>query len=93
MLVGVCRITLRLHGVHSLKEKRSIVKSLVEKIRRQLKVSAAEVDALDQKDGAVIALAAVSLSEAILRDLFTQAERMAEQAAGAEVIDVNVELL
>src|SRR5919197_581360 len=29
MIIGACTITLHLHGIHSLKDKRSIVKSLI----------------------------------------------------------------
>lgn len=91
MLVGVCTIGLRLHATQSLKDKRSIVKSLVVRLRQQLNLGVAEVDALDEIGRAVIAVVAVSLSEAVIRDLFRSAERMAEQAPGAEVISVEVD--
>lgn len=93
MLVGICTITLRLHTAQSLKDKRSIVKGLTERIRRQLNVSVAEVDALDEWGRAVVALSAVSLSESIIHGLFRSAEEMADRAPGAEVVDVNVEIL
>ncbi len=93
MLVGICTITLRLHATQSLKDKRSIIKSLIERMRKQLNVSVAEVDALDEWGRAVIALSAVSLSESIIRDLFKSAEHMAEKAPGAEVVDVKAEML
>lgn len=92
MLVGVCSITLRLHGVNSLKDKRSIVKGLVARLRQRLNVGVAEVDALDQWETAVIGLSTVSLSEAVIRELFASAERLAEQAPGAEVLAVEIEL-
>ncbi len=93
MIVGVCTIKLRLHGVRSLKDKRSIVKGLVERLRQRLNVGAAEVGALDQWDAAVIGLSTVSLSEAVIRELFAAAERLAEQAPGAELLTMEIELL
>jgi uncharacterized protein YlxP (DUF503 family) len=91
MLVGVCTITLRLHATQSLKDKRSIVKSLVTRMRQQLNVGVAEIEALDEIGRAVIALSTVSLSEAVIRDLFRSAEAMADRAPGAEVVAVDVE--
>jgi uncharacterized protein YlxP (DUF503 family) len=47
-------------GVHSLKEKRSIVKSLVERLKSRFNVSAAEVDKHDIRTAGVIGIAIVS---------------------------------
>ena len=60
MIVGVMTTQLCLHGVSSLKEKRSIVKSVVGRLRNRFNVSAAEVDHQDSKTSAVIAIATVS---------------------------------
>ncbi len=92
MLVGTCTIAIRLHATKSLKDKRSIIKSLTTRMRQQLNISVAEVDAMDELGRAVIGLAAVSLSESVIRDLFRSAEAMAERAPGAEVMDVSVYL-
>jgi len=91
MLVGVCTITLRLHATQSLKDKRSIVKSLIARLRQRLNVGVAEVDGLDEIGRAVIALATVSLSESVVRDLFRSAEEIAERSPGAEVVSAAVE--
>ena len=47
MFVGVLQVELSIPGAFSLKDKRSVVKGLLERLRRQFGVSAAEVDALD----------------------------------------------
>lgn len=91
MLVGVCTITLRLHATQSLKDKRSIVKSLIARLQQRLNVGVAEVGGLDEIGRAVIAIATVSLSESVVRDLFRSAEEMAERSPGAEVVAVEVE--
>ncbi|MGI6357777.1 MAG: DUF503 domain-containing protein [Bacillota bacterium] len=92
VLIGTCTITVRLHATQSLKDKRSVIKGLTTRLRQQLNLSVAEVDALDEVGRAVVGLAAVSLSESVIRNLFRSAEEMAERAPGAEVIDVSVEL-
>lgn len=93
MIVGVCQLTLRLHATHSLKEKRSIIKGLLTRMRNQLNAGVAEVDAHDLWGKAVIALSTVSLSEAVIRGIFRDAEALAEQVPGVELIDVDISLL
>ena len=44
MMVGTCEVTLRIPWALSLKDKRMVVKSLVEKTRHKFNISIAEVD-------------------------------------------------
>ncbi len=60
MIVGACTLELRLHGVGSLKDKRSIVKPIVTRLRQEFNVSVAEVDMHDAWDTAVLGIAVVS---------------------------------
>ena len=60
MIVGVMTAQLNLHGVSSLKAKRSIVKSLIGRLRSRFNISIAEVDHQDSKHSAVIAMTTVS---------------------------------
>lgn len=60
MIVGVMTTKLHLHGITSLKEKRSIVKSLIGRLKSRFNISIAEVDYNDNKAGALIAIAIVS---------------------------------
>ena len=59
MLIATCTITLRLNGVHSLKAKRQILKSLLVRLPRQYNVAVAEVDCQDVWQTAVIGLVTV----------------------------------
>ena len=47
MFVGVLQVELAIPGAFSLKDKRRVVKSVLERLRRRFGVAAAEVDALD----------------------------------------------
>ncbi|UCF00078.1 MAG: DUF503 domain-containing protein [Planctomycetota bacterium] len=60
MIVGVLTAQLHLNGLTSLKEKRSIIKSLLSRLKSRFNVSASEVDHQDNKTSAVIAMATVS---------------------------------
>ena len=93
MIIGICTITLRLHGPRSLKEKRAVIKGLLDRMRNKLNAGVAEVDALDVWILSVIALATVSLSAAVVYKVFRQAESLAENAPGVEIIDVSISLL
>ena len=58
--VMLCTIDLSLEGVHSLKQKRSIVKSLITRIRKQFNIAAAEVDYHDVWQSSQIAIVSIS---------------------------------
>jgi hypothetical protein len=60
MIVGVMTAHLSMQGVTSLKGKRSIVKSVIGRLKSRFNVSIAEVDHQDNKTSAVIAMAIVS---------------------------------
>ena len=60
MIVGTLKVNLHLHGITSLKQKRSIVKSLTGRLKSRFNISISEVDHNDVKTSAVIAMALVS---------------------------------
>ncbi len=63
MFVAVLRLVLHLPGCRSLKEKRSVLRPVLEAARGRFDVSAAEVGAQDARDRAVLGFAVVSGSE------------------------------
>jgi len=60
MVVAVMSVQLYLHGITSLKDKRRIVKSVIERLKSRFNVSVSEVDHNDIRTSAVIAMAVVS---------------------------------
>jgi uncharacterized protein YlxP (DUF503 family) len=59
MIVGVMTAQLSMQGITSLKGKRSIVKSLIGRLKSRFNISISEVDHQDSKSSAVIAIAIV----------------------------------
>ena len=61
----ILSLTIRLHApwVHSLKEKRMVVKSLTAKLRNKYNVSAAETDEQDIHQIIVIGVASIAAKE------------------------------
>lgn len=94
MIIGACTITLHLHGINSLKEKRSIVKSVLARLRNEFNVSTAEVDAQDSHGRAVLGVACVSASSAYARGQLEAVVRWIEQERpDVTVFDHEIELL
>ncbi len=60
MIVGVLTTHLSLQGITSLKGKRSIVKSLIGRLKSRFNISISEVDHQDNKTSAVIGISIVS---------------------------------
>ena len=60
MLVGVMTATLYMQGIASLKQKRSIVKGVIGRLKSRFNVSVSEVDHQDSKTSAVLGIAVVS---------------------------------
>lgn len=62
MIIAACTLELHLPDAASLKDKRSVVKSLLARLHNTFNVAAAEVDHLDLWQSSVIGLAVVSNS-------------------------------
>ena len=60
MFVATCEMDILLGDVHSLKEKRSVVKPIVRELRRRFDVAVAETDYQDLHRRAVVTVGAVS---------------------------------
>ena len=78
--------------VHSLKEKRMIVKSLVAKLPNRFHVSAAEVDEQDIHQIIVIGVAAIVPHNAMADSLMEEISMFVEENTEAEIIDEEREL-
>lgn len=70
MIVGVMKTVLHLQGLSSLKEKRSIVKSVIGRLKSRFNISIAEVDHQDAKSSAVIGMAIVSNDTGVIDQQF-----------------------
>ncbi len=86
MYVAVCRLTLHVHGSRSLKDKRRVVVSLRDQLRRRFGVSVAEVDSQEAWQLAVIGIAGVSGTLTTARDLVDRAVEYAESTLTEAVV-------
>ena len=90
----IAAMTFRLHApwVHSLKEKRMVVKSLITQLQNRFHVSAAELDEQDAHQILVIGVAAIVPHNAIADSLMEKISQFVESASEAEVWEETREI-
>ena len=94
MIIGACVIDLHLPGNASLKGKRSVLKPLLLRLRKEFNVSAAEVDLHDVWQSARIALVSVSTDAGHVQRQLERAARWIEaHYPNLHVVDWEIEVL
>ena len=83
---------LRAPWVHSLKEKRMIVRSIVSRLQNRFHVSAAETDEQDTHQIAVIGVAAIVPHNAAADSMMDEISRFVEENCEAELLDETREI-
>lgn len=85
MVVGISTFELHLPGSRGLKEKRKVVKGLIERLHARYRISIAETDHHDLLQRAEISLAIVAQDESELEHLFDEL-RAAIDSIGPEAV-------
>ena len=90
----IAAMAFRLHApwVHSQKEKRMVVKSLVAQLQNRFHVSAAEIDGQDTHQIIVIGVAAVVPHNAMADSLMEEISQFVETATEAEIVEERREI-
>ena len=90
----IAAMSFRLHApwVHSLKEKRMIVRSLIAQLQNKFHVSAAEVDEQDVHQIIVIGVAAVVPHRAMADSVMEEISQFVESATEAEILEETREI-
>ena len=91
MIILFMKVTLRASWVHSLKEKRMVVKSIVQKLKNKFNISVAEVENQDIHNTIIIGIAGIcansSQSDSTMESIIT----FIENNTDAEIIDIEKE--
>ncbi len=93
MVVGLGIIIFRLHDCHSLKGKRSVVKSIINRVRNRFNVSVAEVGANDIYQRAEIGFALVGNNRSVINSKLDKVINMVDDMGLAEIIDTEMEIM
>jgi uncharacterized protein YlxP (DUF503 family) len=91
--VAVGTVELHLSEVHSLKEKRHILKGIKERVRSRFNVSIAEVGHQDTWQRSALAVACVSDDSRHANEVVSKTVNYIESLAEGRVIEVSVEIL
>jgi uncharacterized protein YlxP (DUF503 family) len=92
MIVGSARIRLLLREARSLKDKRQVVRSIMDRLRNGFNVSVAEVDAHDNRQLAVLGIAMVGNEVFPVRSALQKIVEALRSHPVAELIDHELEV-
>jgi hypothetical protein len=93
MRVGAALVELHVHGSRSLKQKRGVVRSIIQRVRNRYNMSVAEVGGQDTWQRAVLGLGIVGSDETMLRRQLEKALEFIEDLHLAEVLGSEVEIV
>lgn len=89
MFTGTLALDLLLGDVHSLKEKRSVVRPVIAELKRKHEVAAAEAGHLDLHRRALVGVAVVAADAAHCRDVLDACERLVASHPELEVLSAR----
>ena len=93
MIVGIAVLELHLPHARSLKEKRQVVRSLIDRMHERYRVSVAETAHHDLHQRVEIGIAAVGRSEREVSELFADLRRLADAESAAVVVQWQPQFL
>lgn len=93
MYIGIGEVKLRAPWVHSLKEKRMVVRRITERVAHKFNVSIAEVSDLDIHQSIVIGMATVSNSKEIAEQVINSIVEFIEGITDAEILSIDIEVI
>ncbi len=92
MIVGTCEIELIIYEANSLKEKRHVIKSIIERIKSRFNASAAEIDYNDLWNRSVIGIAVVSNKKSLCESMIIKIIDFIDNDERVEIINHYVEV-
>jgi uncharacterized protein YlxP (DUF503 family) len=92
MVVGVCEIDFLISGSASLKEKRFVLRSLKDRLRRRMNVAVSEADHHDLWQRSTFCIVTVSNDSSVVHSVLSKARNLIERDMRVEILDVSVEL-
>jgi len=93
MKILIMRVTLRASWVHSLKEKRMIVRSITQKLKNTFNISVAEVEEQDIHQVIVIGISGIGANLAQIDSIVENIISFIESNTDAEIINIEQEIL
>lgn len=92
-MIGFMTLVLHIPQARSLKDKRHVVKGLVDAVRRKFNVSIAELEDLDAHQQATLGVACVANDQAHVHRVLEGVRAAIESHGEAILCDVSIEML
>lgn len=92
MVVGLCELAVALPGNRSLKEKRRVVRGLIDRLRARHRISVAEVADNDDHERGVIGFAVVGSDRTRVRAVLDDVLRTVDETCPADVVTRDLEV-
>ncbi|CEQ06895.1 DUF503 family protein [Paeniclostridium sordellii] len=89
MKIIIIKVKLRANWVHSLKEKRMVVKSLVKKLQNKFNISVSEIDNQDVHQSIVIGIAGICLDSRQADSTIDNIINYIYENTDAEIINID----
>ena len=93
MFIGLLTLELLIHDAQSLKDNRTVVNSLLGRLRSRFNVSAAQIDDHDLWQRATLAVAVVSNDATVANTVLNHARDFAENDERCDVAECRIEIL
>ena len=93
MIIGTCVVYLQAEWVTSLKEKRMVVKRIIEKAKHKFNISIAEVEEQDRHKIIAIGFACVSNEVSHANSIIDNVINFIEKSTDAVILDTVIEIL
>jgi len=93
MVIGICTCEIFIYETNSLKEKRSIIKSIIHKSKNRFNISIAEVGENDKWQKSIIGFSTVSNDNKIVDETIEKVIKFFEGYSEIEIIKINREIL
>lgn len=90
MVVGILRLTLYIHGAASLKDKRRVLRKVIDRLRSRFNVSVAEVGENDVWQRALVGICAVANDKSFVNEVLDKCAR--DAGAIAEIVQREMEI-
>lgn len=93
MIIGTAKIYLFANWVHSLKEKRRIVKSIINKVQHRFNISISEIENQDLHQSIVLGIACISTDKKHADSTIQNIIKYIEENSEAVLENVETELI
>ena len=93
LIIGICTLELDLNDSHSLKDKRQVVRSVLDRARGRFNVSIAQLDQHDLWQHATIGIACVGNERQYVNTVLNKVLELLESEPRVEVTGCQMEML